>query len=236
LKQKYYFSQYKPDMKNYAIPLVLLFASCKTYHYQTPTINTNMYSKAGEVQAGVQFGSAGVAADAGIALTKNINVNGYASFFPESDDGYNSREIELSVGYQATPGKNRRGVVSIFAGIGHGDNEYDKKGLVASFNRPFLQIQSGSYDNMIGRRSSVYFDAFFGTRLNWLIYDGTVEGTVLKDDFLYFEPYYGISIGSSRVRFHFITGIPVKFDDWDDGARVLAIFGNIGLKVKFRKH
>lgn len=222
-------------MKNCAIPVLLLFTSCKIYHYQTPTINTNMYSKAGEVQAGVQFGSAGLAADAGIALTKNINLNGYASFFPESDNGYNSREIELSVGYQTTPRENRRGVTSVFAGLGHGDNEYDKKGIVGSFNRPFLQIQHGSFDNKPGRRSSVYFDAFLGARLNWLIYEGTVEGIELKDDFLYFEPYYGISVGSSRIRFHFITGIPVKFDDWDDGARVLAIFGNIGLKVKFRR-
>jgi hypothetical protein len=222
-------------MKNYAIPILLLFTSCKIYHYQTPTINTNMYSKAGEVQAGLQFGSAGIAADAGVALTKNINLNGYASFFPESDDGYNSREIELSVGYQTTPRENRRGVASIFAGLGYGDNEYDKKGVIGSFNRPFLQLQYGSFDNKLGRRSSVYFDAFFGTRMNWLIYDGTEEGIDLKDDFLYFEPYYGFSVGSSRTRFHFITGIPVKFEDWSEGARVLAIFGNIGLKMKFRR-
>src|SRR5687768_10180442 len=101
-------------MKNYAIPVLLLLTSCKTYHYITPTINTAMFSKAGEVQAGLQFGSAGIAANGGVAISKNININGYASFFPETDNGYNSRELEFSLGYQINSGGNKKRATSFF--------------------------------------------------------------------------------------------------------------------------
>jgi hypothetical protein len=222
-------------MKNYTLPLLLLFTSCKTYHYMTPTINTAMYSGAGDVQAGLQFGSAGIAANAGVALTKNVNINGFASFFPESDNGYNSRELEISLGYQTTPGETRKRVTSFFLGFGHGDNEYDKKGLAGKFNRPFLQIQHGTVDRMLFGRSSIFADVFFGARLNWLNYDGEIEGSNFDDDFLYFEPYYGVSVGGSKVRFHVITGVPIKTDNWDEGVRVRPFFMNIGLQVKFRK-
>ena len=147
-------------MKNYAIPLLLLLTSCKTYHYMTPTINTAMYSGAGEVQAGLQFGSAGIAAHGGVALSKNININGYASFFPETDNGYNSRELEFSLGYQINSGGNKKRATSFFGGLGYGDNEYDKNGLAGRFTRPFLQIQHGIYDRTSSKVPGAY-DFFF---------------------------------------------------------------------------
>lgn len=221
-------------MKNYAIPVLLLFTSCKTYHYMTPTVNTAMYSAPGEIQGGLQFGSAGIAANGGVAVTKNININAFASIFPESDNGYNSRELEFSLGFQTNPKKERGGITSFFVGIGTGSNEYDKKGLEGKFTRPFLQIQHGSHDRQLGR-SSLFFDAFFGARFNWLNYDGKLSTADFDDDFLYMEPYYGMSIGSQKLRFQVLTGIPIKTDNWDAGVRVLPFFMNIGLQVKFRK-
>ena len=221
-------------MKNYAIPVLLLLTSCKTYHYITPTINTAMFSKAGEVQAGLQFGSAGIAANGGVAISKNININGYASFFPETDNGYNSRELEFSLGYQINSGGNKKRATSFFLGLGSGNNEYDKKGLAGRFTRPFLQIQHGIYD----RKSSGLpgaFDFFFGTRFNYLVYNGTLESNDFDDEVIYWEPYYGFSFGGSNLRCQFLMGIPVKMDNRDVGVRVLPIFANIGLQVKFRK-
>jgi hypothetical protein len=221
-------------MKNYAIPVLLLFTSCKTYHYITPSVNTAIYSSPGEVQAGVQFGSAGIAANGGVAITKNININGFASIFPESDNGYNSRELEISLGFQTTPKKNGGGVTSFFLGYAGGSNEYDKKGLSGSFSRPFLQIQRGVHDRVLS--GSVLFDAYFGARLNWLDYNGKINGADFDDNVFYFEPYYGVAIGSGKLRFRVITGISIKGDNWDEGVRVLPFFGNVGLQVKFRKN
>jgi hypothetical protein len=220
-------------MKIFAIPLFLLFTSCGTYHYMTPTINTAMYSEKGEVVSGLQFGSAGIAATGGLALSKNFNINGMASFFPETDNGYNSREVELSVGYQ-TPLGNKNAVASFFLGMGYGSNEYDKKLLSGSFNRPFLQTQFGGYDLKLFN-SSIYIDIFGGMRLNYLLYNGDFEGAGLDDEVVYFEPYYGFAVGGQNVRFHAMLGVPIKADNWDMGVRVIPIFGNIGLQVKFRK-
>jgi hypothetical protein len=221
-------------MKNYAIPVLVLLTSCKTYHYMTPTINTAMYSKAGEVQAGLQFGSAGIAANGGVAISKNININGYASFFPETDNGYNSRELEFSLGYQINSGGNKKRATSFFLGFGHGDNEYDKKGLAGRFTRPFIQIQHGIYDRRSSRVPGA-FDFYFGSRFNFLMYNGTFGGTDIDDDQFYYEPYYGFSFGGSNVRCQFLMGIPIKTGNWEDGVRVLPIFANIGLQIKFRK-
>lgn len=221
-------------MKNYAISLLLLFTACKTHHYMTPTINTAMYSGAGEIQAGLQFGSAGMAANGGMAITKNININGFASFFPETDNGYNSRELEFSLGYQLNSGGEKKRATSFFVGLGHGDNEYDKKGLAGKFNRPFMQIQHGIYDRRSSRVPGA-FDFFFGTRCNWLVYDGMLNGYEYDGELLYLEPYYGFSFSGSNLRCQFLMGIPVKMDTWNVDMRVLPIFANIGLQVKFRK-
>src|SRR5688572_21471030 len=177
-------------MKNYAIPLLLLLTSCNTYHYITPTINTAMYSEAGEAQAGLQFGSAGMAANGGVAISKNININGYASFFPETDNGYNSRELEFSLGYQINSGRNKKRATSFFLGLGSGNNEYDKKGLEGRFTRPFLQIQHGIYDRTSSKVPGAY-DFFFGSRFNFLLYNGTFGSTDIDHDQFYYEPYYG---------------------------------------------
>jgi hypothetical protein len=221
-------------MKNYAIPLLLLLTSCKTYHYITPTINTAMYSGAGEVQAGLQFGSAGMAVHGGVALSKSININAFASIFPESDNGYNSRELEFSLGYQVNSGGNKKRATSFFAGLGNGSNEYDKKGVAAHFNRPFLQIQHGIYDRTSPKVPGSY-DFFFGSRFNFMTYKGKWDGNDFDDYVNYWEPYYGFSFGGSNVRCQFLMGIPIKLNNWDFGARVLPIFANIGLQIKFRK-
>src|SRR5687768_7406670 len=121
-------------MKNYAIPMLLLFTSCGTYHYISPTVNTNMYSEQGEVVGGIQLGSAGISANGGVAISQNFNINGFVAWMPEEDNGYNSRELELSAGYQTNPGRGNN-VGSFYAGVSFGSNEYDKKELSGKFTR-----------------------------------------------------------------------------------------------------
>ena len=213
---------------------VFLFA-CKStsYHYLTPTINAAMYSRAGEGMGGIQFGSAGLAAKAGIALTNNINLNGWASFFPESDNGYNSREFEFSLGFQTNPRSNK--VTSFFIGVGNGDNEKDKIGLAGSYNRPFLQIQHGAFDKSIFRSKAAWFDSYFGLRLNYLIYNGKLATADFDDELVYYEPYFGAAIGGKNVRLEIVQGFSIKNSDWEKGVRVIPYWANIGLTVKFRK-
>ena len=222
-------------MKNYTILLPLFFFACKTpsYHYMSPTINTTTYSRSGEAQAGLQFGSSGVAAKAGVALTQNINVNGWASFFPESDNGYNSRELELSLGFQTNPRNNR--VTSFYLGLGHGDNEKDRIELAGSFNRPFLQIQHGAFDRPVFR-TRAKFDSYFGVRFNYLLYDGTRAGADFDDEVFYYEPYFGAAIGGQNVRLEIVQGFSIKGAHWEEGVRVFPYWANIGLLVKIRKH
>lgn len=221
-------------MKNYAIPFATLFFACKTpsYHYMTPTMNTATYSRAGEVQAGLQFGSAGIAAKGGIALSQNMNLNGWAAFFPETDDGYNSREIEFSLGFQTNPRDNK--VTSFYLGLGNGNNEKDKIDLAGSFNRPFIQIQRGAYDRPIFRKSRM--DNYFGVRFNYLIYNGTRAAADFDDEVFYFEPYMGAAIGGQNVRLEILQGISIKGSNWDHGVRVFPYWANVGLLVKFRKN
>lgn len=221
-------------MKNYAILLTVFFFACKStsYHYMTPTINTAMYSRAGEGQGGLQFGSAGIAAKGGFALSQNINLNGFASFFPESDNGYNSRELEFSLGFQTNPRSNK--VTSFFLGFGHGNNEKDKIDLAGNFNRPFLQIQHGAFDRPLFRTKAM-IDNFFGVRFNFLNYNGTKAGNNFDDEVFYFEPYMGAAIGGPHVRLEITQGVSIKGDKWEDGVRIFPYWANVGLLVKFRK-
>jgi hypothetical protein len=223
-------------MKNstFTIFCTIVLFSCKSpsYHYMTPTVNTTTYSRSGEAMGAIQFGSSGIAAKGGVALTQNINVNAWASFFPESDDGYNSREVEFSLGYQTNPRNNK--ATSIYAGLGAGSNEKDKIELAGNFTRPFLQIQHGAFDKAIFR-GNVKVDNYFGVRMNWLLYNGTRAGNDFDDDVFYFEPYFGAAIGGENVRLELIQGFSIKGNNWTEGVRIFPYWANIGLLVKFRK-
>lgn len=221
-------------MKNYAILLVVLSGGCKlpSYHYLNPTVTTATYSHSGEVQAGIQFGSGGALAKGGVAVSKNININGWASFFPETDNGYNSRELEFSLGFQSNPRNNR--VTSIWLGLGNGDNEKDNIGLAGSFNRPFIQIQRGAYDLPFFRTKARY-DTYLGMRLNYLDYNGKIAGADFDDNLFFYEPYFGAAIGGKNVRLEIIQGFSIKGANWQEGVRIFPYWANIGLLVKFRK-
>jgi hypothetical protein len=221
-------------MKQYAIILVALFFGCKSssYHYRTPTINATPLSRAGETLVGIQGGSAGIAAKAAYAFTKNINVNGWASFFPEGDDSYNSREVELSLGFQ-TNQRNRR-ITAVYLGWGNGDNELDKIGLAGSYNRPFIQIQRARFMGHLHRERG-FFDGYYGLRVNYLMYNGKLEANEFDDDYFYYEPYAGAAFGTNKVRLEFVTGFSIKGSKWKEGVRLFPFWANLGLIMNFGK-
>ncbi len=113
--------------------------SCKppSYSYVPPTMNTTAYSRAGEGQLGFMFGSPSIGAKGGVAITKNINVNAWASTMPQgNNDDYNSKEAEFSIGIQTNPDKNGD-VTSFFAGYSGGSNEKDPQGPHRRFQPRF---------------------------------------------------------------------------------------------------
>lgn len=210
-----------------------LFA-CKLprYGYVPPTLNTTVYSHAGEGQLGVQFGSAGFAAHGGIAITKNINVNAWAATFPADSTNYGSKESEISIGFQTNPNSNN-GVTSFYLGLGNGSNKKERTGLSGHFNRSFFQIQRTAFDKPLGGAS---YDAFLGLRINYLSYNGSKGPSPLSDYLFYYEPYFGASIGGKNVRLEILQGLAIKNSgEWGHGLQIFPYFGNIGLLVKLRK-
>lgn len=220
-----------------ALCIPLLFFACKlpSYQYVPPTINTTPYSHAGDGFIGGVWGSVGLAAKGGIALSQNINLNGYIGRFPDDGKGgYSSEEGEFSLGVQTNP--HRQSVTSFYLGLGNGHNRKDNTGLMGHFNRPFLQIQESSYDQRF-ISDDVRVDGFLGFRVNYLLYEGENEQAVFDHKLVYYEPYLGGSIGSRNVRFELLQGFAIKNSgEWGLGLRVWPYFGSIGFIVKFGKN
>lgn len=181
---------------------------------------------------GLQFGTIGIGAKGGIALTDNINLNGFLGGLPEVKDDYTSRESEFSVGFQSKPRNNS--VTTLYVGTGIGKNEIDRVALDGNYMRPFIQIQRSAYDKKV--LSGMQVDASFGVRLNYLLYDGVKDGRAFDNNVLYSEPYVGFSIGRRNVRFEILQGVAIKSSGtWDKDLRIFPYFGNIGLLVKLKK-
>ena len=209
--------------------------SCKppSYSYVPTTMNTTAYSRGGEGQLGVLFGSAGLGAKGGVALTKNININAWGATLPSANEDYGSKESEYSIGVQTNPNKNNE-VTSFILGLGNGSNEKLRTGLSGHFNRGFLQIMQSAIDNRLG---AARFDGFFGLRINYLDYTGTREDKPLNDILYYYEPFFGFNVGGKNVRFEMLQGLAIKnTGEWSHGVRVFPWFGHIGLLVKLRKN
>jgi hypothetical protein len=213
---------------------ILLLVACKapSYQYVSPTLNNTAYSQAGTGHLGIQFGTIGIGAKGGVAITDNININGFFGGLPEADDDYTSRESEVSIGIQSKPKNNF--VTTFYFGSGFGSNEKDKTGLDGHYTRPFLQFQGSVYDKQILKNVNV--DASFGVRLNYLIYDGVNNGHDFDHNVMYTEPYLGFAIGGRNVRLEILQGLAIKSSGtWTEGLRIFPYFGNIGLLVKLRK-
>jgi hypothetical protein len=206
--------------------------SCKppSYSYVPPAMNNIPYSKAGEAHLAAQLGSA-FAVRGGIALTKNINLNAWYGGMPSSDSGYKSQETEFSLGVQTNPDDNA--CFNFYLGIANGKNEKVKTGLSGNYTRSFVQMQFGGFDLGDG---GVKFDAYIGTRINYLDYNGT-KGTANFDDNLwYYEPFFGGTIGGKNVRLQIMQGVAIKnAGDWGHGVKIFPYFAHIGLLVKIRK-
>jgi len=210
--------------------------SCKppSYSYVPPTMNTTAYSRAAEGQLGFMFGSPGIGAKGGVALTKNINVNAWASTMPAgNNDDYNSREFEFSVGVQTNPDRNND-VTSFYVGYSGGSNEKIRKGLTGDFNRAFLQIQQSAIDTRLG---AARLDGFFGLQVNYLSYEGVKEYTPFNDYLWYYQPYLGLALGGKNVRVEILQGLAIKnTGEWSHGVRVFPWFGHIGMLFKIRNN
>lgn len=216
----------------------LLLPGCKStsYHYVSPTLNNTVYTQQGTGQLGLQFGTVGIGAKGGYALSDNININAHFGGIPEADNGYTSRESEFSLGFQTTPRSKR--VTSFYVGTGIGSNEKDKRGLSANYYRPFLQVQTAAYDRPLfpGSNVNMYVDISAGLRLNYLRYNGKINGSDFDENVMYTEPYLGIAIGSHNVRLEILQGMTIKSSGtWEKGVRILPYMGNIGLLFKLRK-
>jgi hypothetical protein len=218
----------------YLLFLLLPFAACRSYHYIPTTVNTAMYSQPGEVQGTGQVTFSGMTLSGGVAVTQHFNLNVLGSFSPEIDNGYNSRELEFSAGYQVRPNADGGGIISLVGGYGFGSNEYDKKEIFGSYRRPFIQAQIGAVDRQIGR-SGIYGDVFIGTRFNWLNYEGMEGNQVINDVAFYVEPYYGVSIGGRNLRFLTLGGFALKKNEGISHPRVLPVWISVGMQFKIRK-
>lgn len=212
-----------------------LFIACKTptYHYVPTMTNAVPYAAAGEGHAGLAFGSVGIAARGGIAISQNINLNGFVGGMPESDNGYTSRESEFSLGVQTNPNNNTVGC--FYIGLGSGNNEKDKTGLSGNYTRPFIQAQFAAYDKPVFN-TGAHFDGYLGMRVNYLDYNGKMNGNTFNDHLFYYEPYFGVAIGGRNVRLEIQQGVSLKNSgDWSEGVRIFPYFASIGLTIKFRK-
>lgn len=209
------------------------FFSCKVprYSYVPATMNNTAYSRAGEGQVGLLFGSPGIAAKGGIAVTRNINLNAWAGTMP-ADSGYASKESEFSLGVQTNMNKHNE-VTSFWVGLGNGSNKKIRTGLSGHFNRLFVQVQQSAVNNNLwGAR----LDGFFGLRVNYLSYDGRTNDEHLNDFLYYYEPYFGINLGGKHVRFELLQGLAIKnTGEWSHGVQVWPWFGHVGLLVKLGK-
>ncbi len=209
--------------------------SCKppSYSYVPATMNTTAYSRAGEGQLGVMFGSPGIGAKGGIAITKNISVNAWASTLPAGNDDYGSKEFEFSLGIQTNPQLEHH-VTSFYIGHSAGSNEKKRTGLTGDFNRTFLQIQQSAIDAKLG---AVRLDGFFGLQVNYLSYEGTRESAPFNDYLWYYQPYLGFALGGNNVRFEILQGLAIKnTGEWSHGVRVFPWFGHVGMLVKIRNN
>ncbi len=209
--------------------------SCKPpiYSYVPATMNTTAYSRAGEGQFGFMFGSPGIAAKGGVAITRNISVNAWGATLPSGNDDYGSREAEFSLGIQTNPNHNN-GVTSFYLGMSTGSNEKKRTELDGNFYRTFLQIQRSAIDKPLG---SARLDAQFGLRVNYISYEGNRGDLPFNDYRWYYEPYFGINVGGKNVRFELLQGIAFKnTGEWNHGLRIFPYFGHIGMLVKIRKH
>src|SRR5688572_3464134 len=121
-----------------------LLASCKapSYSYVSPTLNNTAYSQAGTGHIAAQFGTIGIGAKGGVAITDRVSVNGFFGGLPESNDDYTSREGEVSLGFQSKSKNNF--VTKFYVGTGIGSNEKDKVGLNGDYYRPFIQFQGSA--------------------------------------------------------------------------------------------
>lgn len=217
--------------------LCSLLYACKapSYSYVPPTLNTTAYTHAGEGQLGVQFGSVGLAAKGGIAITKNININAWAGTFPKDSTNYTSKESEVSIGVQTNPNSSKS-YTSFWIGLGNGHNEKELKQLSGHFNRAFLQVQESAVDHHIG---SAAFDAFIGFRVNYLSYSGSRLNAPFSDYLFYYEPYFGANIGGENFRVELLQGLAMKnTGEWGHGVQVWPYWGSIGFmfKLRTRKH
>lgn len=212
-----------------------LFVACKTptYHYVPTMVNAVPYAGGGEGQLGIAFGSVGMAAKGGISLSPNINLNGFAGGMPNSGNGYKSLESEFSLGVQTNPGNEVVGC--FYVGFGTGKNEKEKIGLSGHYNRPFFQAQIASVDKPVFN-TSARADGFMGVRINYLDYNGMLNGNNFDDYLVYYEPYFGGAIGGKNVRLEIVQGFSMKNSgDWRQGVRIFPYFGTVGLIVKIRK-
>lgn len=218
----------------YLIGVCYTVYSCKppSYSYVPPTMNTTAYSRAGEGQLGFMFGSPGMGAKGGLALTKNINVNAWASTLPSGNDDYGSREFEFSLGIQTNP--ESRHITSFYIGHSSGSNEKKRTGLTGDHNRTFFQVQQSAIDTRLG---GARLDGFFGLQVNYLSYEGTRESSPFNDYLWYYQPYLGMALGGKNVRFEILQGIAMKNSgEWGHGVRVFPWFGHIGMLVKIRNN
>jgi hypothetical protein len=191
-------------------------------------MNTTGYSRAGEAQVGLLFGTPGIAAKGGVAITRNINVNAWAGTMP-ADSGYGSKESEFSIGVQTNMNKHSE-VTSFWLGLGNGSNEKVRTGLSGHFNRAFFQVQQSAVNNKWG---NARYDGVVGLRINYLSYDGIKNDERLNDFLYYYEPYLGFNIGGKNVRFEILQGLAIKnTGEWSHGVRVWPWFGHVGVIVK----
>ncbi len=219
---------------------IAFLSGCKSFwNYHTVPPNNNLFANAGETQVTGTYGTGGMNAQAGFAVTKNFSLLGnYGGSL--GADGYHSKEGEFGIGFN-TSRENHKMLFGVSAGYGLGNNFFQDSGVTykdfrGSFTKPFVMLTFGSASIGSGK---IQADAAMSLKLNYITYNGfkqsspnPADQTTFKAGTFYYEPYFSGSGGGKHVRFCYGMGFAFKnLNDAGKGMRIYPFHLNMGILI-----
>lgn len=192
-------------MKRVFFPILVLLLSCCSPLYVPNLHNSPLFTKAGEFQGAMQYGSSGLDLQAAVAVTNHIALMGNYSYqnvgsvkdtlanvFYTNPNYYNHTFYEAAIGYYKNEGKL---CYEIFAGYGKGESSnYDSYNFFSSqpqdlsvkgqFYRVFLQPSIGLNKQIVHVAFSLRISAVDFTQFS----TATTTVSVDKEPKVFLEP------------------------------------------------
>ena len=187
-------------MKKFFFPWLGLLLSCCSPLYVPTLHNAPLFTKAGEAQAAMQYGSSGLDLQAAVAVTNHIAIMGNYSYqnvnkdtvtnFFDSNNYYNHTFYEAALGYYQNEGKL---CYEIFAGYGKGESSnYDsytffgsqEQAVRGQYYRLFIQPSIGLNKQIVHVAFSTRISAVDFTQFS----TATKTVTVDKELKIFLEP------------------------------------------------